>query len=731
MQKITFWDLITSPDIKRICIPTIQRDYALGRRDKADNRSSFLDAIKNAICTDKNLPLDFVYGVENETMFVPLDGQQRLTTLWLLHWYIAYKSGKLYEIDVNHTLQKFSYETRISSTDFCKSLCTLTPIPTSNEAEKTTIRKWITQQTWYYHQYKQDPTIKGMLNMIAGTDVSKNGKDITDGLEELFSDKEYDFLAIWNRLTTSPCVVFDKLKVSLDDSDELYVKMNARGKQLTDFENFKTELVNYTKDEQILGETCALDFAAKLDVQWADIFWENRWEDQKTNDISIDEIYFAFIRRYVRLECIKKNGDDSPLIEKINRTFTSFEPYKQILDKQSIDDFITIMDRIRGHKIEPRSSWGVSFNFIPRYTSNKNKDITTAQKTELLIFYGCCSYLLHGDYKTASFTEWERVLWNICENRVDKSKFLPTISEIDILAPHSHDIITYLSQEKIDCKYNKEQLLEEQRKARHLALFPSIKDMEHYAFFKGAIRFLYTGADGNEDWNSFEAKSMNIKELIPEKREDRHTIKDFTQYIPEKGLPKIYCNWVSNNDEHLRYILLLNESALYLHNFLLKTDEKESLSRLHKDIIELCENAFGGSGYLQTHWPEGKCIWTNYQNRSGYYYWSSFVIGSDSHLRVSTIIEASDEFEIHKDLRKKMIGNHIPSLCVHFKYQRHHLTLYGNNTICLMAENWENKMVNPKDKMGYYFTIENITTKDELINEIEKLLTNERTAIKQ
>lgn len=724
MQKITFWDLISSPDIKKISIPTIQRDYALGRGDNVDNRSSFLNALKTAICTNEQLPLDFVYGVDNETMFVPLDGQQRLTTLWLLYWYVAYKSGKLYDTEVMNTLQKFSYETRSSSTDFCKSLCGLTQIPDSDSSEKEgkmTIRTWITQQTWYYHQYKQDPTITGMLNMIAGTDLSKNGIDITDGLEELFSDKKYDFLSIWNRLTTSPCIVFHKLKVSLDDSDELYVKMNARGKQLTDFENFKTELVHYAKEENILGETDALDFAAKLDVQWTDIFWENRWEDSKTKDISIDEIYFAFIRRYVRLECIKKYGDKSPLIGKIERSFKTFEPYKQILDKQSIDDLIIIMDKLRGNKLEPKSSWGTSFDYIPRYINGKNKDITTAQNTELLIFYGCCAYLLHGNYDTVSFSEWERVLWNICENRVDKTNFQPTISEIDILAPHSHNIITYLSQEKeIDCKYNKEQLLEEQRKARHLTAFPSIKEMEHYAFFKGAIRFLYTGADGNEDWNSFETKSMNIKELIPEKKEERHTIKYFTPYISEQGLRKIYFNWVSNSDEDLRYILLHKDSTPYLHNFLLKNEEKEPLSRLHKDIIDLCENAFGGKGYLQSYWSESKYIWTNYQKRSGYFAWTSYVIGSDPHLRISSIIDTSEEFELHKDLRKT--GNHIPSLYVHFKYHQYHLTLYGNNTICLMTDNWDNKQINPHDKKGYYFSIENIATKDELIDKIECLL---------
>ncbi len=117
----------------------------------------------------------------------------------------------------------------------------------------------------------------GMLNMIAGTKTAdNNGNDILDGIEEIFKDEECKFCSIWEKLTTTKCIKFNKLHVSLHDSDELYVKMNARGKQLTDFENFKTELVQHAKDDNILGETQALDFAAKLDVQWTDIFWNNR-----------------------------------------------------------------------------------------------------------------------------------------------------------------------------------------------------------------------------------------------------------------------------------------------------------------------------------------------------------------------------------------------------------------------------------------------------------------------
>src|ERR1700722_2463700 len=77
----------------RVEIPIIQRDYAQGRASAHEVRSLFLGALHQALLkspTDPSLPLDldFVYGnIEGEKpAFCPLDGQQRLTTLFLLHW---------------------------------------------------------------------------------------------------------------------------------------------------------------------------------------------------------------------------------------------------------------------------------------------------------------------------------------------------------------------------------------------------------------------------------------------------------------------------------------------------------------------------------------------------------------------------------------------------------------------------------------------------------------------
>ncbi len=84
-EKLSFWQLLENRSVE---IPIIQRDYAQGRAKKQKVRNDFLEALKNAL-TGNPVELDFVYGKEENNVLQPLDGQQRLTTLFLLYWFIA------------------------------------------------------------------------------------------------------------------------------------------------------------------------------------------------------------------------------------------------------------------------------------------------------------------------------------------------------------------------------------------------------------------------------------------------------------------------------------------------------------------------------------------------------------------------------------------------------------------------------------------------------------------
>jgi len=148
-------------DDYEITIPIIQRDYAQGRKEARHVRHEFLRVLFQALQTGELIELDFIYGTINESrQFAPLDGQQRLTTLFLLHWYMALREGKL--IDHQTAFKKFTYETRLSSKLFCKLLVTLTGLDLAEAA----LSKQIINEAGFYYGWKQDPTVDSMLTMI-------------------------------------------------------------------------------------------------------------------------------------------------------------------------------------------------------------------------------------------------------------------------------------------------------------------------------------------------------------------------------------------------------------------------------------------------------------------------------------------------------------------------------------------------------------------------------------
>src|SRR5690606_33734068 len=129
-ERVTFNELLDI--VNFIEIPIIQRDYAQGRKDQSEVRNAFLDSLFSALIIDKaydhhpSLNLDFVYGdIDNTDTLSVLDGQQRLTTLFLLHWFLAVKHNHLTEFKARFTLEgnsRFTYKTRPSSSEFFDAL---------------------------------------------------------------------------------------------------------------------------------------------------------------------------------------------------------------------------------------------------------------------------------------------------------------------------------------------------------------------------------------------------------------------------------------------------------------------------------------------------------------------------------------------------------------------------------------------------------------------------------
>lgn len=620
MSQTTFWNLLKENKIE---IPIIQRDYAQGREGKEYLRQTFLESLKTALDKNEVLNLDFVYGSAENGALQPLDGQQRLTTLWLLHWYIAMRAGKLHE--AGETLKKFTYETRISSREFCEELCNASNFDSYvkycngckplEKCPRKSIVDFITSQTWFYSSWKQDPTIQSMLRMLGGTQIKgKSGNDIPDGIEEVFGE-ESNFNSYWEKLESdnAPIVFYYLPLKDFGLSDDLYIKMNGRGKPLTVFENLKAAIDNILPKEsnydfkEIGDEANGSNFKEKwqscIDGKWTDAFWDK----EKPHDI--DKNLTKFIVRFLSgcYAALKPNGDQTAddeikkQLREINAnennysSFIPFGPIKKVLEsKESFAFLARAFDIISYKKEDLYPTWrNLDFTFTI--------DVITEYKTlSVLLAY----VLFDGDKKALRFT------WNMAENTVSGyDNFISLCHRFGEIKTSEHldkGIYTVLSNHKFNNP--SDQLSEEIAKAKqilkgnydgNLAELKGktwediIIEAENYAFFKGAIRFLFRNENGEWDWKDFDTKWRNAQRYFKKEcqKDDKSAVNEewdnagllqkliknlfSVEYIngDENKIGKIFNWWwnrrlFNNNVETWSFYLLENYICKPIHDLL-------------------------------------------------------------------------------------------------------------------------------------------------------------------
>ena len=584
-NKTSFWKFICNTNIE---IPIIQRDYAQGRIGEEHLRQNFLSDLKIALDSKKSLKLDFIYGSVDELKMQPLDGQQRLTTLWLLHWYIALRANKMEE--ACQKLKNFSYETRISSREFFKNLCQPAHFKRFYINPNTSIVEFITCQTWFPTAWKQDPTIQALLRMLSGTKLNdKHGEDITDGLEELFQDTTpEEFEDYWNIVTSEDApIVFYQLPLDhFGLSDDLYIKMNARGKQLTMFENFKADLIGYIREQAQDNEEwkSLLDIKTgipiSLDTTWMDLFWKNRSINNK-----VDEIYLEFLNRFfLNYHITDIEGENDKYYayltgkeQKNVITYNSLESYKwkSHIDKGLYEDLKIILDNFAASNVEQHElacPWFKKFYYIPQYetdTNGKNIYVDTERKSlkvhdltqqQRVVFYAICKFFKEGaantDLEKKDLKNWMRFVWNMASVRnPDGGLAIDSVSSmksvISILSGFdAHNIYNELKHYNNTAPNNAfgRQLIEEIEKAKIiltddncLATYNGnchrqdgsnyntweeiIKETEQFAFFDGGIRFLIR--NNADEWTVgfFDEKWINAQRFF-----DKNGIKDTEEY---------------------------------------------------------------------------------------------------------------------------------------------------------------------------------------------------------
>jgi hypothetical protein len=498
----TFIELITA---YRIEIPLLQREYAQGRSDQKTTavRKRFVKELFAALTEGKCLELDFIYGPIKGGTFIPLDGQQRLTTLFLLHWYIAKREQQGWfvaekEGENRPNFKEFTYKVRTTTQEFLDAL--LNPekggaIELHNGRNPAQV---ITDAAWYYSAWNYDPSVQGMLTML-------------DAIHHEYGSSGNR----WDHLKNITFRLLNMGEYGL--SDDLYMKMNARGVPLTDFENFKAWL-EQTLDQQ--AEEPSGDWKAKLDKEWADFFWSLRATEA-------DEIDAAFLRFF---KAIALNAYAEQFRgENIDGKEAETAQYRNHISRLNKDEYIPLVEYSELYNLTKRETIAAAFSMLDNLATAHERGITAVLKTmllfrnkeekiplletlnnkmfsysEQLLFFGM--YLHLGkkspctDQEALEFKEWMRVVRNLVLNsQIDNPQtFVRAIKGLKKLYDAAAGgILGYLaSPAPLVEGFRETQINEEIQKAKLIVasgqskLKELIQSLENHPLFRGRIDFI-------------------------------------------------------------------------------------------------------------------------------------------------------------------------------------------------------------------------------------------------
>lgn len=501
-NKYTFWELCNS--YSKIEVPIIQRDYAQGRNtvDVQKLRKKFVnDYLISSILKNENIELDFVYGSiltevkedEKQKIFIPLDGQQRLTTLFLLHFFVAIKENRLSE--VKDVLLRFTYETRPSAHDFCKKLLEVDVIEDISE-----IKNEIEDSVWFNEEWKDDPTVSGMLNMLDTLAKNESLLKAPIGLlDQLIGNK--------SNLVTFYFTDLDQFGLT----ENLYIRMNARGKMLTEFENFKSEFSKIIRYNHLLLESVK----DKIEYEWVDNLWDYRDADSFIID-SPFMAYLSFLTEmlyYTNAEFRAKSYESD---------FLDFRILKEVYSiEDNLNFLIFSYDFIKEiKKFNEAILWeGESLHSILKDILSNKRDTN-----QLFIYFQTLVYCFKEKPKE-NLSDFIRVVRNLIENTDDNSRreWPRLISSLQNLISEKnvYQVLASLSDENRLIGLKVDQRKEEIFKAKLILEFTEYKkaifEIEDNNNFKGNIANIlkvpFANSEAQLDEISFESIEYETKSL--------------------------------------------------------------------------------------------------------------------------------------------------------------------------------------------------------------------------
>ena len=563
-----------------LIIPEIQRDYVWGNNEIVLRR--FLKNIFNNIINDKENKLDigFFYSYkvyQNEEIYALIDGQQRITTLVLLYWYLGI--GEDY-------IKKFKFKVRENCNNFLEKLLEEN-ISKIGKINGESISKRIKNCIWYLSIWDNDPTVKSMLKALdIINDEFKEFNEITENKEDIKN----------NIIFT--CITNDDRSVEKE-----YISLNARGRELEQYEKLKAILVEDMDNRN--------EWLKKWEKDWQDILWECKGD----NVYNTDNIWNAVLY-WARDIFVIENNICKPDTEKEEIDFDfdlmsikgkndKGENYKDILLK-IFDWIIPALKIINKNENKDLFQKKCQFDYknkvidIDTIIAGGEKESYKLDNGQRALFYGLL-YLVKSKYNIENIEsikgkeliidendeilEKTRVFRNLIQNsninadnldRAVKSlEFLSkkTISDFPNELLNNNKEITYI---------NNEQRYEEALKLEIFKQCSNYKDtilkIENNVLFKGRIKniFLLAYSENNEDFiNNYNLQTKFFEKIFFAEEDSKLKLKDETKLNLFDNLLKQYIEiydiknqiWgellldenIYDNDNHM---IVLKDSSL-------------------------------------------------------------------------------------------------------------------------------------------------------------------------
>ena len=603
-KQFSFFELISKT---AILIPQIQRDYIQYRTGKVEtNRKRFLDTLVRSLTQNTSVNLNFIYGNSAEVYtdsgaknaFMPIDGQQRLTTLFLLHFYVLSEASR----DAKKVLENsFFYKTRATTQDFINAL--LECKETFHKSEKLP-SKIIRESGWYSSLWNFDPSVLSCLKVL-------------DGIKTAFSAVgKVDFESYATLLMGENCpITFMLLEIeNIDKPNELYIKMNSRGKQLTAFENFKSDLFGYI-NEHPAGLPC--DFKSNMDNEWLQFVWNivGKRHCEKYTDILLRElIHWIAVNR---LCCIGNPANaqvTKEMIETKNPEKFYLSQYKE--DENSLTEIINDIYCTMNLFCEI----GENHPAVDAiFAIDNKKDFSTGIGTYMrrALLFAVTQFAKSPDALKENFDKWWRIAKNLITNsQIDSVKTyraaISTICNSDIAnlvrmlesANENAAEVNYLPLPSLGEAQIREEIIKQKLMAND-GWKEAILSAESLAYFNGEILFALRLANVRDaqsaslkNLETFKENLELIKTVFEDERDDilLHRVllvfgdysEKISNYGDENHLRSYYFNDTEHHKQDFRGMLRKDGNLVIFKEMLEKF--KESGGSFRAFAKRMCNN---------------------------------------------------------------------------------------------------------------------------------------------